>query len=138
MDLLDTYQFRFVRYIYLHFFVLKTCLEDVFSVTIFRLPRRLQDVFKTSSRRFQDVFARRLQESSQDVFKTSWKTKNCYAEYVLKTSSRHVSKTSSRRFEDQQMFAGYEVHISLKGIEHQIQQNILHHFLRCNSLYDFH
>ena len=31
-----------------------------------------------------------------DVFKTSWKTKNCYAEDVLKTSSRHVFKTSSR------------------------------------------
>ena len=30
-------------------------LQDVFSVTIFRLPRRLQDVL-------------------QDVFKTSWKT----------------------------------------------------------------
>ena len=28
--------------------------------------------------------------------KTSWKTKNCYAEDVLKTSSRHVFKTSSR------------------------------------------
>ena len=42
-------------------------LEDKFSVTIFRLPRRLQDVF-------------------QDNFKTSWKTKNCYAEDVLKTS----------------------------------------------------
>ena len=34
----------------------------------------------------------------QDVFKTSWKTKNCYAEDVL--------KTSSRRLEDQQMFCG--------------------------------
>ena len=59
--------------------VLKNCLEDVFSITIFRLPRRLQDV-------------------SRDVFKTSRKTKNYYAENVL--------KTSSRRLEDQQMFAG--------------------------------
>ena len=37
----------------------KTCLQDVFSVTIFRLPRRLQevlrDVFKTFSKRLQDV-----------------------------------------------------------------------------------
>ena len=41
-----------------------------------------------------------------DVFKTSWKTKNCYAEDVLKTPARHVFKTSSRRLEDQQMFAG--------------------------------
>ena len=46
-------------------------LQDVFSVIIFCLPRRLEDVFKTScemsSRRLQDVFARRL----QDVLKTS-------------------------------------------------------------------
>ena len=34
-----------------------------------------------------------------DVFKASWKTKNCYAEDVL--------KTSSRRLQDQQMFAGF-------------------------------
>ena len=32
--------------------------------------------------------------------------KNCCAEDVSKTSSRHVFKTSSRRLEDQQMFAG--------------------------------
>ena len=79
--------------------VFKTCLQDMssrrpqdaFSVTIFRLPRRLQDVFATLL---------------QGVFKKLWKTKYCYAEYVLKTSSRHVLKTCSRRLEDQQMFAG--------------------------------
>ena len=48
-------------------------LQKVFSVTIFRLPRRLQDVLETS-----------------------WKTKNRYAEDVLKTSWRHVLKTSWR------------------------------------------
>ena len=52
-------------------------LQDVFSGTIFRLPRRLQD-----------VFPRRL----------SSKKKNCSTEDVL--------KTSSRRLEDQEMFAG--------------------------------
>ena len=61
-------------------------LEDVFSVTIFRFPRRrlarcLQDVFKTSL---------------QDVLRRSWKAKNFYTEDVLKTSSRHVLKTSWR------------------------------------------
>ena len=44
------------------------------------------------SRRLQDVFARRLAIMSsrrlQDVFKTSWKTKKCYTEDVLRTSSR--------------------------------------------------
>ena len=38
----------------------------------------------------------------QDVFKVSWKTKNCYAEDVLKTCLEDVL----RRFEDQQMFPG--------------------------------
>ena len=38
-------------------------LQHVFSVTILRLPRRLENVLKTSWRRFQDL--------SQDVFKTS-------------------------------------------------------------------
>ena len=54
-------------------------------------PRRLQDM---PSRRLQDVFARRLGTS-----------KNCYAEDVFKTSSRHVLKMSSRRLQDQQMLA---------------------------------
>ena len=67
-------------------------LQHVFSVTILRLPRRLEDVFKTSARRLQDVF------------KTSWKTKNCYVEDVFKTSWRHVLKKSwrhnLRRFQD--------------------------------------
>ena len=61
--------------------------------------RRLLDM---SSRRLQDMSSRRL----QGVLKTSWKTKNCYAEDVLKTFSRHVLKTSSRRLQDQQIFAG--------------------------------
>ena len=73
-----------------HLLVLKTSwrrLQNVFSVTIFRFPKRLEDVLKTS-----------------------WKTKNCYAEdvlktswrHVLKTSWRHVFKTSSRRLGDKQ------------------------------------
>ena len=52
-------------------------LQHVFSLTILRLPRRLEDIL-------------------QDALKTSWKTKNCYAEDVLKTSWRHVLKTSWR------------------------------------------
>ena len=86
-------------------------LQDVFSVTLFVF----QDLFKTSSRRLQDVFAIRLPEMSsrrlqdvfktclqdvlqlclQDVFKTSWKTKKCYTEDVFSTSS------------PRQMFAGF-------------------------------
>ena len=58
-------------------------LQGIFSVPIFPLPRRLQDVLKTYL---------------QDVFKTSWKTKNRYTEDVL--------NPPSRRLQDQQMFAG--------------------------------
>ena len=52
-------------------------LQHVFSVTILRLPRRLEDIL-------------------EHVWKTSRKTKNCYAEDALKTSWRHVLKTSWR------------------------------------------
>ena len=66
-------------------------LEDVFSVTIFHLPRRLQDVFKSC---LQDLFQRRL----QDVFKTSSKTSS---RRICKTSSlRHLAIMSSRRPQD--------------------------------------
>ena len=74
---------------------------------------------------FQNVLKTCLARCLQDVSKTSWKTKNCYAEdvlkmsprhvlkmssrHVLKMSSRHVLKTPSRRLEDQQMFAGQQL-----------------------------
>ena len=86
-------------------YVLKTSSKHVFKTSTRCLQRNNFSSSKTSSRRFarclQDVFA-----SVQDVLETSWKTKNCYTEDVLKTSSRHVFKASSRRLEDQQMFAG--------------------------------
>ena len=67
------------------------CLQHVFSVAIFGLPRRLQDVFKMS-----------------------YKTKNCYTEDVSKTSSRHVFKTSSRRLGDKKKW-GYLYLTNLNG-----------------------
>ena len=84
----------------------KTCLQDmssrrlqdVFSVTIFCLPRHLQDVLwdvlKTSLTGLQDVFARRL----QDVFKKLWKAKYYYADCC-------VEDVFTTGLEDQQMFA---------------------------------
>ena len=89
-------------------------LEDVFIKTnIFALALRLQKtswsrpiysswpyVFKTSSRRFQDVFktsSRRLAKMSsrrfQDVFKTSCKN-------VFKTSSRRLQDVLQRYLQD--------------------------------------
>ena len=64
--------------------ILKTSslrLHYVFSVTIFLLPRHLQDVLKASC---------------EDVLKTSWKIKHCYAKDVFKTSWKPVVKTSWR------------------------------------------
>ena len=90
--------------------VFKTCLA-IFSVTIFRLPRRLEDVLKTSCKYVLKTSWRHLARRLEDVLKTSWKTKNCYAEdvlktswrHVLKTSWRHVLKTSSRRLGNKQI-----------------------------------
>ena len=74
-------------------------LEDVFSITLFRLPRRLEDVFKTY---LQYVFQKRLQGvfkmSSQDVFKTfSRRFQNVLARLFFKTTSRRRLATMSRR-----------------------------------------
>ena len=89
-------------------------LEDVLKTSfVFVFRRRLdQDeyihlthtssygVFKTSSRRFQDVLPRRL----QDVFKTSSthlaRTFSRPLQNVFKTSCKTIFKTSTRRFED--------------------------------------
>ena len=73
----------------------------------------LQDILKASSRHVFKMSERRLQHN-HFVFKPSWKTKYCYAEDVLKSSSRHnlksfsrrVLKTFSRRLEVRQMFVG--------------------------------
>ena len=71
--------------------------------------RRLEDAFKTSSRRLhQDEYVRLSLMSSEDVFKTSWSRPiySCWPS-VFKTSSRHFQdvfktscKTSSRRLQD--------------------------------------
>ena len=72
-------------------------------------------VSKTSSTRLQrnnftssKTYWRRLEDILQDVLKTSCKTKNCYAEDVLKTPWRHGLKTSWRQYgEKQNTYWGY-------------------------------
>ena len=85
--------------------VLKTSrrhLQDVFSVTFFCLPRRLEDIIarrlaNTSWRRLEDILGRRIANTSwrrlQDVFKRSWKTKS----FTLKTSSRCLQDVSENK-----------------------------------------
>ena len=73
--------------------VLKTSwrrLEDVFSVTFFCLPRRLEDII---ARRFASTSWRRL----EDVFKTSWRRLTRCLEEVL---GRRIANTSWRRLQD--------------------------------------
>ena len=97
-------------------FVFRSRLEDVFIKTnIFTLlihlqktswsraiyspwkyvfktsSRRLQNVFKTSSRRFEDVF-----KASSTLFQNVFKTSSRYLQKRL----QDIFKTSSRRFED--------------------------------------
>ena len=93
--------------------------ENVFVKTnISVLAIRLQDVYKTSSRRPQDVLQKCLQDifktscknvfkasarRLQDVLKTSSKRFKASArrlQDVLKTSSRSLAKITSRRFQD--------------------------------------
>ena len=70
-----------------------TSSEDVLIKTnIFVLVIRLQDVFKTFSRRLQDVF-KTSSRRFQDVFKTSCKN-------VFKTSSRRLQDVLQRCLQD--------------------------------------
>ena len=74
---------------------------ESFTIKLYCLsPKRLKDVFKTSSRLVFKTSSR-LQTCLEDVLKT----KNCYAEDVLKVSSRGL--------QEQQVFAGS---ISLREI----------------------
>ena len=94
-----------------HLLVLKTSwrrLQHVFSIRILRLPRCLEDVFKTSrkvlktsSSRLQDVLEnekflrwRRLQDVLKKCLEDVLKT---YLEDVLKTNLEDVCKTSRRQ-----------------------------------------
>ena len=68
--------------------VYKTYLEDVFNT-----PSAKQFlVFQGALRRLPKTFWTRFKRIFGDVLKTSWKTKDFYAEDVLKTSSKHVLK----------------------------------------------
>ena len=57
----------------------------------------------------------------------SWKTKNCYAEDVWKTSSRNVLKTSSKCFEDRQLFVGHNCGVSNDNFQAMVI--LTHHFI---------
>ena len=57
------------------------------------LQKHLQDIFKTSSKRPQDIF----KKSCQNVFKTSWKRSSRHLQDVLKTSCKDIFKTFSTR-----------------------------------------
>ena len=70
-----------------HLLVLKTSWRHVLKTSSTHLPRNNFSLFV-----FEDV----LKTSWKMSCKTSWKTKNCYAEDVFKTSSRHFLKTSWR------------------------------------------
>ena len=90
MMVLNYYYFQMCAYrydwYYLHYLPANICWSWR------RLQRNNSTSSVTSWRRLAMTFWRRL----EGVLKTSWKTKNYYAEDVLKTSWRHVLKTSWR------------------------------------------
>ena len=94
-------------------------LQNVLSVIIFRLPRRLEDVLKTSWRRLEDIWPRRLRWSwsrrLQDVLKMSWRhMAKMIMLVLLKMSWRRLEdvfwrwrwKTSSRRLHQDECLLG--------------------------------
>ena len=72
--------------------VLKMYSRHVLKTSSSRLQRDNFTTSKTSWRHLAKMSWGRL----EDFLKASWKTKNCYAEDVLKTSWRHALKTSWR------------------------------------------
>ena len=77
-------------------------LQDVFSVTIFRLSRPFEDVLKTTSRLICNTSSKNaFQTSSQDVFKTFFKMSSRRFQNVFKTCLQDVFfKKSSRHLQD--------------------------------------
>ena len=66
-------------------------LQDVFSVTFFCLPRRLEDIIarrlaNTSWRRLEDVLGRRIANTSWRRLQEVLEDENCYAEDVLENN----------------------------------------------------
>ena len=93
-------KYRFVRYRFVRHwfrFLSRPWINTDILVNILS-PRRLEDVFKKSwrhlARRLQDVF----KTFSRRIFKTSWR--------LLGRRKIVTPKTCWRRLEDQQMFAG--------------------------------
>ena len=61
--------------------------QDVFSVTIFRLPRRVEDVLKTC---LEDV----LKACLEDACKTSWRQTKCFLKLSVSNKSKCVFNKS--------------------------------------------
>ena len=101
-------------------FLVSEYIEDVFSVTFFCLPRRLQDFFRTYlqdvfERCLQVMFARRLQDvfkksSGRHLVNTSWRSLGREKDVTLKTFSgrlEDVFNRSSTRLHQDKCLLGY-------------------------------
>ena len=80
-------------------------LEDVFSGTIFRHPRRLQDISQDALKTYlEDVFKTCIEDvlktCLEDVCKTSWRQAKCF----LKLSASNKSKCGSNKSGISQMY----------------------------------
>ena len=123
------------------------CLgEDIFSVTLFCLPRRIEDVFKTSStrvwktpsrRRREDVlkmswrrpllsmFSRRLEDVLKTFWKVSWTHLKMSYNDVFKMSWRSIENTFWRHLADK----------SWKRLEHVFEDEKWFHWRHLQEVF---
>ena len=98
--------------------------------TLFISKTSQKHVFKTSSgclQRNNFSFPRRF----HDVFKTSWKMKNCYAEEVLKTSSRQVLKKTWRLLKTSKCFPDSDLSFLSERKKNSCMQQACIHSVCC-------
>ena len=121
--------------------------QYVFSVTIFRPSRHLQDAFKTSWKGILNLSCKDTLETSlthlarrlEDVFKMSWKTETCYAEDVFKTSWRRtkcllgISVSNKSKSVSNKSISHKSISAYLRRIENALSRT---QSFRCSSYFD--
>ena len=102
--------------------------EDVFSVTFFCLPRRLEDII---ARRLANTSWRRL----EDVLKTSWRRLARRLEDILGRRIRRIANTSSRLFKTSSRGLGRQKVLRLEDVLENKKCLMGLYYYNCNTLF---